>query len=100
MNEAPDLLFHVGFGSLEDAGGEIYDGFPTFMSITFLPALPIFSLAAGFCGADQGCSIQPGLIDIKDEDAVIAERDFFGLPGVVRVLPVKAGLIAIDGMSL
>jgi hypothetical protein len=32
-------------------------------------------------GVDQGCSIQPSLIGIKDEEAVIAERAFFGLPG-------------------
>jgi hypothetical protein len=40
MNVAPDLLFQVQFGSLEDAGGEIQDGFPTFISIVFLPAVP------------------------------------------------------------
>lgn len=61
-------------------------------------------LAAGFRGADEGCSVQPGLIDIEDEYAIIIERDFSGLPlgfvAVVRVLPVEAGLIVIGGNPL
>jgi len=44
---------------------------------------------SGFCGADQGCSIQPSLIDIKNEDAVPIERDFFGIPG---------GFVAVVGV--
>jgi hypothetical protein len=74
------------------------------MSIVFLPAVPRFFLAAGFRGADEGCSVQPGLIDIEDEYAIIIERDFSGLPlgfvAVVRVLPVEAGLIVIGGNPL
>jgi hypothetical protein len=42
---------------------------------------------------------QPDSIGIEDEDAVIAERDFSGLPAgfvdVVRVLPMEAGFIVI-----
>jgi hypothetical protein len=53
------------------------------MSIPFLAALPRFVLAAGFCGADQGCTIQPVLIGIEDEDAVLIEwvlrRPFEGI---------------------
>jgi hypothetical protein len=56
------------------------------MSIAFLPAVPRFILAAGFCGPDQGCPIQPGLIDIKDENAILIERDFLGLPGAFVAL--------------
>ena len=48
MNEAPDLLFQVRFGSLEDAGGEIPDGVSTLMSIAFRHAVPRSILAAGF----------------------------------------------------
>ena len=56
------------------------------MSIIFLSAVPRFTSAAGFCGADQGCSIQPGLFDIENEDAVLIERDFSELPaGFVAV---------------
>jgi len=47
---------------------------------------------------------QPGSIGIKNENAVIIERDFSGLPfgfvAVVRVLPVEAGFIAIGGDPL
>ena len=59
------------FGSLEDAGGEIHDAFSPLMSIAFLPAVPRFILATGFCGTAQGCAIQPCLIDIKDEEAML-----------------------------
>ena len=42
---------------------------------------------------------EPDLFGIEDEDAVIAERDFLGLPGgfvaVVRVLPVEGRFIVI-----
>jgi hypothetical protein len=41
--------------------------------------------------ADQGCSIQPSLIGIKDEDAFLIERDFSGLPG---------GIVAVRGSCL
>ena len=72
--------------------------------IFFLPAVSIIILAAGFCGVDQGCPIQPGLIGIKGEDAVIAERDFHRLPGgffaMMRVLPVEAWLIVCGGDPL
>jgi hypothetical protein len=62
------------------------------MSIALLPAVPRL-FGSGFCAADQGCSIQPEFIGIKDEDMVIAGRVFLGLPAgfvaVVRVLPVE-----------
>lgn len=69
------------------------------MSIAFLPAVPRFFWGSGFCGANRGCSIQPGLIDIKNEDAVLIERDFYRLPrgfvAVVGVLPVEGRFIVI-----
>ncbi len=44
--------------------------------------------------------MQPGSISIEDEDAVISERDFAGLPGefvaLVGVLPMEADFIVID----
>jgi hypothetical protein len=47
---------------------------------------------------------QPSSIGIGDEDAIIAERDFLGLPGefvaVVGVLPVEGRFIVIGGNSL
>lgn len=47
---------------------------------------------------------QPDLIGIKDEDAILIERDFPGLPvgfvALVGVLPVEAGLIVIGGDPL
>jgi hypothetical protein len=64
----------------------------------------IIILAAGFCGVDQGCPIQPGLIGIKGEDAGIAERDFHGLPGgffaMMRVLPEEAWFIVCGWGSI
>ena len=70
-------------------GGKIHDAFPTLLSIALLPAAPRFIFGCCFCGADQGCSIQPNLINIKDEDAVPIERDFFRLPaGIVAVVGV------------
>ncbi len=45
---------------------------------------------------------EPGSIGIEDEDAVIAEQDFLGLPSgfvaVVRVLIVEAAFIVISGI--
>jgi hypothetical protein len=74
------------------------------MSIASLSAAPRVFLAAGFCGADHGCPIQPGSIDIEDENAILIERDFPWLPGgfvaVVGVLPVEAGFIVIGGNPL
>lgn len=58
-----------------EGGSGFHDAFATQVSIAFLPTVPRFILAAVFCEADQGCSIQPGLIDIKEEDAVFIERD-------------------------
>lgn len=52
----------------------------------------------------KACEAQPDLIGIKDEDAILIERDFPGLPvgfvALVGVLPVEAGLIVIGGDPL
>ncbi len=67
------------------------------MSIAFLHAVPrFFRQKVLLIRAGEA---EPGLFGIEDEDAVIIERDFFGLPGgfvaVARVLPVEADFIVI-----
>jgi hypothetical protein len=63
-----------------------------------------FILAAVFAGQIRSGKAQPGLIDIKDENAVIAERNFLGLKvafiALVSVLPVKADFIVVGGDPL
>ena len=66
--------------------------------------MPRLFFGSGFCGLIRAGKVQPGSIDIEDEDAIIIERDFSGLPlgfvAVVRVLPVEAGFIVIGGDPL
>jgi len=73
-----------------------------FMSVVFLTALPRYFLAAG-CRW-EGWLSQRDSIAIENEDAAIAERDFFRLPtgfvALVGVLPAEAGLIIIGGDPL
>jgi hypothetical protein len=67
------------------------------MSIAFLPALPRLFLAAGFVGRIRAIPTQRDSIGIKDQDAVLIERDFLGLPrafvAVMQVELLEAGLI-------
>jgi hypothetical protein len=48
----PEYRFQDGFEPSGDDGGWIHDGFSALLSIAFLLAVPRFTLAAGFCGAD------------------------------------------------
>jgi hypothetical protein len=43
---------------------------------------------SGFCGLIRAGKVQPDLFGIEDEDAVIAERDFLGLPGGIVAVRV------------
>ena len=70
-NGGRECQFEACFEQMRDCWGEIHDGIPTLMSLALPPAVPRFILATGFCGADQGCPIQPCLIDIKDEEAML-----------------------------
>jgi hypothetical protein len=73
-NDGPEFHFRAGLDATCDGGGATHDTISTLMSMASLAAAPRFILAAGFCRADHGCSIQPGLIDIKDENTVLIER--------------------------
>jgi hypothetical protein len=68
-NDGLEFQFWAGFAATCDGGGATHDPISTLMSIASRPAVPRYILAAG--GTDQGCPIQPSLIDIKDEDAVL-----------------------------
>lgn len=60
--------------------------------------MPSF-FGSGFCGLIRAGKVQPGLIGIEDEDAVLIERNFRGPPGgfvaLVGVFPAEADFIVI-----
>lgn len=95
-NGGPEWRFQASFEPSADDGGEFHGTWSTLMSRASLAAAPRFILASG-----RGCSIQPGLNDIKDENAILSELDLFRLPGgfvvVLGVLPVEADFIIIGG---
>ena len=97
MNGGRDGRFQAWFVALADVCGEAHHGFSMLMSIAFLTAVPRYFLAAG-CRWEGRLS-QRDSIAIENEDATIAERDFFRLPtgfvALVGVLPAEAGLIII-----
>ena len=100
-NDGADRRFLSDFNQREAGRREIHGAISTLMSIAVLPAVPRFFSAAGFRAADAGHSnsAKAHSIGIEDEDAAIAERDFFGLPaGLVAVLgvqPLEARLTVI-----
>ncbi len=51
------------------------------MRKAFLPAVTRFFWQWLFVGLIRAGAADPDLFGIEDEDAVIAERDFLGLPG-------------------
>lgn len=80
-NGGPAWRFEAGFQPSGDGGCEIHDAFPTLMSIATHPAVPRFFWQQVFVWLIWSGEAQPGLIGIKNENAILIKRDFLGLPG-------------------